>query len=77
VNTTVFPFILRGVNLLGIDSVRTSNAQRRAIWSRLAADLDRGLLDEMISVRPLSEVFELGAQILKGQVRGRTVIEVG
>lgn len=75
-STSVFPFILRGVNLLGIDSVRVSSEQRRAIWNRLAADLDRGLLDEIISVEPLSGVIELGGKILKGQVRGRTVIDV-
>lgn len=74
--TTVFPFILRGVNLLGIDSVRTKKSQRAAIWGRLAADLNLALLDEMITVEPLSNVFEAGAQILAGQVRGRTVIDV-
>ncbi len=51
--TTVFPFILRGVNILGIDSVRVANARRREIWSRLAADLDRNLLDSIIQVEPL------------------------
>ncbi len=73
---TVFPFILRGVNLLGINSVFVSNAERRNIWNRLAKDLDLKLLDEMISVHPLAQVFELGALILKGQIRGRTVIEI-
>lgn len=75
-NTTVFPFILRGVNILGIDSVRVSSAQRKAVWARLASDLDRGMLDEVITVAPLSSVFELGAKILQGQVRGRTVVDV-
>lgn len=73
---TVFPFILRGVNLLGIDSLRVSNARRRQIWSRLATDLDRSLLDSMIQVEPLTNIFALGERILKGQVRGRTVIDV-
>lgn len=75
-NTTVFPFILRGVNLLGIDSVRTSNAERKAIWSRLATDLPIGKLDSMIEVHPLSGIQEVGARILAGQTRGRVVIDV-
>jgi acrylyl-CoA reductase (NADPH) len=75
-NTTVFPFILRGVNLLGIDSVRVPNQRRREIWARLARDLPTKLLDSMIQVKPLTEVFQLGEQILGGQTRGRTVIDV-
>ncbi len=73
---TVFPFILRGVNVLGIDSVRLSNAQRRRIWARLATDLDIELLDSIIQLEPLSRIFEVGQQILQGQVRGRMVIDV-
>jgi acrylyl-CoA reductase (NADPH) len=75
-NTTVFPFILRGVNLLGIDSVRTNNAQRRAIWQRLAQDLDKTLLDSIITIHPLSDVIDLGSQILQGQIRGRIVVQI-
>ncbi len=75
-STTVFPFILRGVSLLGIDSVRVPNAKRREIWDRLRRDLDLGLLDSMIEVAPLGRVFELGEAILKGQTRGRVVIDV-
>ncbi len=74
--TTVFPFILRGVNLLGINSVFVSKAERLKVWSRLAADLDLQKLDSMTTVHPLSEVFDLGARILKGEVRGRTVLEI-
>lgn len=74
--TTVFPFILRGVNLLGIDSVRLTNLERRQIWQRLSTDLPTSLLDEMIHVEPLQRVPELGADILRGAVRGRTVIDV-
>jgi acrylyl-CoA reductase (NADPH) len=74
--TSVFPFILRGVNLLGIDSTRVSNARRREIWARLLRDLPMNLLDEMIVVEPLGKVFELGEQILAGKIRGRTVIDV-
>jgi acrylyl-CoA reductase (NADPH) len=75
-STTVFPFILRGVKLLGIDSSRVSNAGRREIWARLARDLPLNLLDRMIQVHPLDKVCELGEQILGGKIRGRTVIEV-
>lgn len=74
--TTVFPFILRGVSLLGIDSLRVSKTGRLAIWARLKADLRMDLLDRMIQVAPLSRVIELGNQILEGKVRGRTVIDV-
>ena len=76
VNTTVFPFILRGVSLLGIDSVRASNAQRRAIWGRVTTDLPLDRLDSLTQVAPLSGVFDLGAEILAGKVRGRTVLDV-
>jgi acrylyl-CoA reductase (NADPH) len=74
--TTVFPFILRGVNLLGIDSVRVDNAGRRAIWSRVVEDLPLDKLDSMIQVEPLSKIVELGNRILAGQTRGRTVVSV-
>jgi acrylyl-CoA reductase (NADPH) len=72
----VYPFILRGVNILGIDSLRVPNARRRQIWSRVATDLDRALLDSMIEVEPMSRIFELGELILAGKTRGRVVIDV-
>ena len=75
-NTTVFPFILRGVNLLGIDSSKATKPQRLEIWSRLAKDLPMKLVDSMMQSAPLTKVFELGEQILAGQIRGRTVIDV-
>jgi len=75
-STTVFPFILRGVSLLGIDSTRVPNEKRREIWNRLMRDLPMGLLDSMIAEAPLGKVFELGAEILKGQTRGRVVIDI-
>lgn len=75
-NTTVFPFILRGVNLLGIDSVRVPNQRRREIWARLERDLPTALLDSMIQLKPLNEVFQLGEQILGGKTRGRIVLDV-
>jgi acrylyl-CoA reductase (NADPH) len=76
VSTTVFPFILRGVNLLGIDSSRVPNARRIEIWARIMRDLPMDLLDQMTQVEPLSKIFELGEKILAGQIRGRTVIEI-
>ena len=75
-STNVMPFILRSVNLCGVNSVRVANAERRAIWARLVEDLPLPLLDSMTVVKPMSEIFELGASILAGQVRGRTVIDV-
>jgi len=75
-STTVFPFILRGVAILGIDSTRVPNAKRREIWSRLMRDLPMNLLDNMIVEAPLEKVFALGEQILAGKIRGRVVIDV-
>lgn len=75
-SATVLPFILRGVNLLGINSVRVAPADRREIWARLSTDLPLNLLDSMTQVAPLEHVFELGEKILAGQIRGRVVIDV-
>ncbi len=74
--TTVLPFILRGVNLLGIDSVMCPMPLRREIWSRLARDLPTDKLDEATSVIPLADVVEAGGRILKGEVQGRVVVDV-
>ncbi|MEI9811182.1 MAG: MDR family oxidoreductase [Acidobacteriota bacterium] len=74
--TTVFPFILRGVNLLGIDSPKVDKPERLEIWARLATDLPLDKLDAMIQVRPLAEVFAAGEEILAGKIRGRVVIEI-
>jgi len=74
--STVLPFILRGVNLLGINSVRVTRAERRQIWERLSRDLPLHLLDAMTELAPLEQVFELGRRILEGQIRGRVVIDV-
>jgi acrylyl-CoA reductase (NADPH) len=75
-NTTVYPFILRGVNLLGIDSLRAPNARRREIWARIVQDLPLGLLESMIEVQPLEKIQELGELVLAGKTRGRVVIDV-
>lgn len=74
--TTVLPFILRGVNLLGIDSVMKPLPERKQAWARLVRDLPLDRLDAMTSVFGLRDLPELGARILKGQVRGRVVIDV-
>lgn len=75
-DTTVIPFLLRGVNLLGIDSVMCPADQRAVAWQRLASDLPMDKLDAMISEVPLSEVPQLGERILSGQIQGRTVVKV-
>jgi acrylyl-CoA reductase (NADPH) len=75
-NTTVLPFILRGVNLLGINSVSVTPQERGEVWNRLALDLPTNILDAMTTEAPLDQIFELGEQILKGAVRGRTVIRI-
>jgi acrylyl-CoA reductase (NADPH) len=74
--STVLPFILRGVNLLGINSVRVTRAERLQIWERLSRDLPLHLLDGMTELAPLARVFELGEKILEGKIRGRVVIDL-
>lgn len=74
--SSVAPFILRGVCLLGIDSVMCPLPPRKAAWQRLATDLDRSKLSEMTTEIPLAEVPDWGARILAGQVRGRIVVKI-
>jgi len=73
---TVIPFLLRAVNLLGIDSVLCPPDRRRAAWGRLARDLPADTLDRITQVIPLADVPRLAEEILKGQVRGRVVVDV-
>jgi acrylyl-CoA reductase (NADPH) len=73
---TVLPFILRGVALLGIESVNPPRARRDAAWARLARDLDRGKLKSMYVVEPFEALPNLATKILTGQVRGRVVIDI-
>jgi acrylyl-CoA reductase (NADPH) len=73
--TTVLPFLLRGVNLLGIDSVMCPKPRREAAWARIVRDLPMDKLDAMTSVVPLSELPELAGEILKGSTRGRVVVD--
>ena len=74
---SVIPFLLRGVNLLGIDSVMCPYEKRLQAWHRIAGDLPMDKLDSLTSEVGLAEVKEYGDKILKGQVRGRLVINVG
>jgi acrylyl-CoA reductase (NADPH) len=74
--TTVMPFILRGVSLLGINSVEVANAERRRIWGLLAEGLDRDLLDSLTTEIGLEELPEAAKRVLAGQVRGRVVVRV-
>ena len=74
--SSVAPFILRGVSLLGINSVTTPLPKRRAAWDRLARDLDRTALSALTTTVPLAEVDRLAEAILAGGVRGRTVVTV-
>ncbi|MEJ5217077.1 acryloyl-CoA reductase [Cognatishimia sp. D5M38] len=73
---TVIPFLLRGVNLLGIDSVMQPYDNRLAAWQRIASDLPMDKLEAMINPATLSDLPSLGSDILKGQVRGRVVVDV-
>lgn len=73
---TVIPFLLRGVNLLGIDSVMQPYENRLAAWQRIASDLPMDKLEAMINPATLSDLPSLGSDILKGQVRGRVVVDV-
>jgi len=73
---TVAPFILRGVSLLGIDSVMCPIALRREAWQRLTSDLNRGKLAAMTSEIGLAEVIPAAQRIVEGQVRGRLVVKV-
>ena len=75
--SSVAPFILRGVSLLGIDSVQCSPKLRTEAWQRLDSDLDRGKLEAMTSQIGLSEVIEMAGSILDGRVRGRIVVKIG
>ncbi len=72
----ITPFILRGVNLLGIDSVMQPYDNRLRAWERIAADLPMDKLEAMVQPATLSDLPQLGRDILKGQVKGRVVVDV-
>ena len=73
---TVIPFLLRGVGLLGIDSVMAPIPRREAAWARIARDLPLARLDAMTGDAALADLPALGAAILRGEVRGRVVVDV-
>tara|TARA_R110002124_G_scaffold48148_13_gene142455 strand:- start:1798 stop:2790 length:993 start_codon:yes stop_codon:yes gene_type:complete len=73
---TVIPFLLRGVNLLGIDSVMRPYENRVEAWKRIATDLPMDKLESMVVDATLSDLPALGRDILKGQVKGRVVVDV-
>jgi len=73
---TVIPFLLRGVNLLGIDSVMQPYENRVAAWKRIASDLPMEKLEAMVQPATLSDLPQLGRDILKGNVKGRVVVDV-
>jgi acrylyl-CoA reductase (NADPH) len=74
--TTVAPFILRGVSLVGIDSVMCPIALRQEAWRRLETDLDRGKIESMTSEIGLADVIDAAPRILAGEVRGRIVVKI-
>ena len=75
--TTVMPFILRGVSLLGIDSVMASLQLREEAWSRIVADLDLGKLSSLTSTIGFDEIIDTAAAIVDGKVRGRVIVNMG
>ena len=73
---SVIPFLLRGVNLLGIDSVLCPYARRVRAWDRIVSDLPIEKLEAMVRPATLADLPALGEAILKGQVQGRIVVDV-
>jgi acrylyl-CoA reductase (NADPH) len=73
---TVMPFILRGVALLGVDSVMAPQTLRRQAWSRLATELDPALLEQMVTEIPLEQAPEMAQRLMAGKVRGRILVRV-
>ncbi|MDV2966791.1 MDR family oxidoreductase [Nitratireductor aquimarinus] len=74
--TSVAPFILRGVSLLGVDSVMAPKALRLEAWRRIATELDHAKLSSIASVIPFSDVLSAAEDIIEGRVRGRVVVEM-
>ena len=74
--TSVAPFILRGVKLIGVDSVMCPKPRREQAWARLAKDLDMSKLDALTTHITLDDVIATGADIIAGKVRGRVVVDI-
>lgn len=77
VPATIIPFLLRGVNLLGIESVMQPKKNRIRAWDRIERDLPMTKLESMVQMASLEDLPKLGADILKGKVKGRVVVDVG
>ena len=75
-NATVLPFLLRGVRLLGIDSVMCPAGPRRAAWARLADEMPKDKLDALTEMVALADLPALADSILKGETRGRVVVDL-
>ncbi len=75
-HTTVFPFILRGVKLLGVDSAATAMPLRKQIWQRLAGELRPQSLAQIAHTLPFAQLPEVFPGMLRGETRGRTVVEI-
>jgi NADPH:quinone reductase-like Zn-dependent oxidoreductase len=76
-NTTVMPFILRGVSLLGINSTDSPSPElRREVWRRLASDLRPPALKEMVQTIPFDELPSVFERFINAQVRGRIVVDL-
>ena len=73
---SVAPFILRGIDLLGVDSTMAPKARREQAWQRLAQDLDINLLENMTTTITLSDISTCAEKILAGEIRGRTIVDV-
>ena len=73
---TVMPFILRGISLIGIDSVMAPLARRQQAWQRLARDLDHAKLESMITEISLDQAVDQAQALMAGQVRGRIVVKI-
>ncbi len=74
--TSVAPFILRGVSLIGVESVRPRIDLRREAWTRIAADLDSGIIDAICEIIPFDQALERARRIVGGKIRGRVVVEM-
>ncbi len=75
--STVMPFILRGVALVGIDSVMAPLSRRQRAWARIARDLDPVLLETMVQELPLDGAIDAAHALMDGRVRGRTLVKIG
>jgi acrylyl-CoA reductase (NADPH) len=75
--TSVAPFILRGVSLIGINSVTASKARRIEAWGRLARDLDPKKLEKLTTTVGFKDIIPTAEAILDGKIRGRVVVEIG